>query len=320
GDGITDFDEVGGLPEQVTYTVDGKEYTSVLFLGSVNDKLSTDFIYVDGRVNVDGTINNEKMDYVPYSNTLKEEWYIKETDGTLFGTKRNCNGLANLHGLFADKESDVGVAWKAQYHTLNTLVSFVLLSTCSLGSIECFETYLIAQGGPEPGIGGEGTRKYINAMLMLKWGLHNSAYNNFEENMGKGIQAAQSVLNEYNTEIYIAMSPNVTWDGSFYHDTDEWWNLEYDYAALENLDAFGTFNKAKAGVTIHCTYDPESKTYAMDYNYYLMDLYDFPKDLWLWEANLLGICKSYELYGKVHGVSKWKEGQEYITIFKSLFN
>lgn len=294
--------------------MDGKEYTSVLFLGSVNDKLSPEFIYVDGRVNRDGTINNEKMGYVPYSNALKEEWYIKETDGTLFGIERKCDGLANLHGLFADKKDDVDSTWETLYYLYNGMV----LCTLFTGPLakQCFRDYIKAKGGAEPGIVEEGTRKYIDALFLFKWGLRNSAYNNFEENMGKGIQAAQSVLNEYNTEIYIAMSPNVIWDGSFYHDTDEWWNPEYAYAALENLDAFGTFNKANAGVTIHCTYDPESKTYTMDYSYYLMDLYDFPESIWLGEANLLGICKSYELYGKVHGVSKWKKGQEYVPIFK----
>ncbi|MCM1090242.1 MAG: cellulose binding domain-containing protein [Butyrivibrio sp.] len=316
GDGITDFDEVGGLPEQVTYTVDGKEYTSVLFLGSVNDKLSPEFIYVDGRVNADGTVNNEKMDYVPYSNELKKLWYMDEKKATFDKTERTCDGLDNLHGLFADKKSDAGLGWNVKYYIENIVVVIATLFVGS-NSRHCFNDYIKGEGGSEPGIGGEGTRKYIDALLLFKLGLCNSAYNNFSKNVSKGIKAAESVLNEHNTEIYIAMSPNAFWDGTFYHDTADFTNMKNNFAVLENLDAFGTFNKSNASITIHCKYDPKARTYTMDFDYYLMDFYDFPNGTMLWEANLLGICRSYELYGKVHGWSKWKDGQKYAIIIKS---
>ena len=124
------------------------------------------------------------------------------------------------------------------------------------------------------------------------------------------------MLNEHRTEVYIAMSPSVTWDGSFYHDTTGLGNMQYNFAALENLDAFGTFNQANAGATLHVTYDPETQTYAMDYDYYLMDYYDFTEGTWLGQANLLGICKTYELYGRVQGIGAWKKGQKYVPILK----
>lgn len=55
-----------------------------------------------------------------------------------------------------------------------------------------------------------------------------------------------------------------------------------------NVSAFGIFNSAEASVTLHCTYDPTTQTY---------------------EADVLGLARSYELFGKCEGKTEWKKGE-----------
>ncbi|MDE7251328.1 MAG: hypothetical protein K2O32_00075, partial [Acetatifactor sp.] len=324
GDGITDFDEVGGLPEQVTYTVDGKEYTSVLFLGSVNDKLSTDFIYVDGRVNRDGTINNEKMGYVPYSNALKEAWYIDDSKDYFFRGKEPAYrpiGTAGLYQICTDKVEEAS-KYLPQYAYMNDLVVVFLTNFYLWMSLDCFATYLTTKGGPEPGIDGMGTRKYVDInMIPLreKDFFEDSTATCFKENMYKAIKAAESVLNEYNTEVYIAVSPNADWGGCFYFDEAHWdteWKKDIESIAFLNM--VGTFNKADAGVTLHATYDPKTGKYKMEYQYYLMDYYNFDFADIFKEQEALGLTRSYELYGEAQGQVSWKKGQQFYVLFPQM--
>ena len=56
--------------------------------------------------------------------------------------------------------------------------------------------------------------------------------------MNKARLVAESVLNEYNTEVYISLSPETTWCGCDYNDcTGDNWQQNID--SLLNIGAFG---------------------------------------------------------------------------------
>ena len=117
-------------------------------------------------------------------------------------------------------------------------------------------------------------------------------------NYASTVLAAKSVLNKYNTEVYIAVAPTANWSGCTYWDDVDTSDV---FGTLLNMDAFGAFNKADAVVTLHCIYDPEKDIYTFDYIYYLTDYYNFDIAPTFEEQNMLGYSKSYELYGKADG-------------------
>lgn len=120
----------------------------------------------------------------------------------------------------------------------------------------------------------------------------------------------ESILNEYNTEAYISLSPTATWTGCAYNDcTMDDWRQNID--SLLNIGAFGIYNKADAGVTLHCTYDPDTEQYSMEFVYYIIDLYDFTLYDQLDKMNALGLARCYELYGVSSGESSWNKDDEY---------
>lgn len=59
----------------------------------------------------------------------------------------------------------------------------------------------------------------------------NSANKYFKTNMAKAVAAVESVLNEYNTEVYLSLSPNKNWMGCDYHDCTGFSNW------YQNIDA-----------------------------------------------------------------------------------
>ena len=56
----------------------------------------------------------------------------------------------------------------------------------------------------------------------------------------------------------------------------------------------------------------------MDYNYCLIDYYDFTFLDQLNEQDMLGLARGYELYGYVNDTCTWKKGEEK-TLFKPWF-
>lgn len=176
----------------------------------------------------------------------------------------------------------------------------------------CFLSYLSGKGGEskawEPGY----TRKNIPAAhwILKSSTINNSAGDNFNRNMNKAMRAAESVLNQYNTEVYLSVSPDKKMDGCFYVDVDETIDVSVVATALLNIPAFGTFNNADAGITLHCVYDPKTEEYTMDFKYCLIDYYDFPKLDVLNEQDMLGMVSGYELYGCLNDTCTWKKGEE----------
>ncbi len=82
--------------------------------------------------------------------------------------------------------------------------------------------------------------------------------------------------------------------------------------ALLNIGAFGIYNKADAGITMHCIYDPDLEQYYMEFIYYIIDLYDFPLLDILDKMNALGLARCYELYGVAVGETLWKKSDSNI--------
>ena len=313
GDGITDFEEVGGLPEQVTYRVDGKEYTSVLFLGSVNDRLSSEFMYVDGRVNADGTVNNERMGYVPYSDEYIKDKYEQSTRVELFDETRYAEGAARVHGIFADKLVTLPESKLRGYWGWNSLIVLgITLGTFNADALNCFYAYSLGTGGDLDGWVEGYTRKKMDVttwIMDMAMGT-NSMKENYMLNTQKAKAAAESVLNEHRTEVWLSVSPTHKWNGCHYvdyaGDMDIAWAGDAALNVLFSPVALGTFNDADAGITMHCTYDAEKKEYFMEYFYYIIDYYDFSNLQFLYEQDALGLAKSYELYGYTHGYTWWK--------------
>lgn len=142
----------------------------------------------------------------------------------------------------------------------------------------------------------------------------NSGYDNYCDNLKSVKHVVEAVLNEHNTNVYISLSPKVEWKGCKYlinggRDIIE--NLEQ---GVINGAAVGTFNEAAASITLHCFYDSQTERYWMEYNYYLIDYYDFEKLPILLEQDALGVAQSYELFGCCRGICSWKAGQTGINI------
>lgn len=185
-----------------------------------------------------------------------------------------------------------------------------MVSAVDTQAANCLDTYIQGTGGAYEGLAPGGTRDYIYATPGLGENLFgiNSANIHFKSNMDKARIAAESALNEQNTEVYFSVSPKTTWCGCDYNDgTFSDWHQNVD--TILNIGAFGIYNNADAAVTVHCTYDPGTQEYNMEYFYYIIDLYDFTLYDELDEMNALGLARCYELYGVSAGTASWKRGE-----------
>ncbi len=312
GDGVSDYDAMGGAPVTESFIIDGNTYSCTLNHSVVYGKLSSEFIYVDGTINSDGKQYYGEMSYLPYSYAYLDDKYYtdSETNVYFFGEKRTHYGAARIHKLYADKmpEANYGdYAWGNAMIHLGIAISTML----DMVAVDVFDTYTDGTGGDE-GAWLEGfTRKTIvvpNKYILL--GVSNSAYDNYMENMARTRKAFEGVLNEYNQEAYISVSPHTQWRGCAYVDYRNF-EIRDISDVLCNISAFGTFNSADAGVTAHCKYDPIAETYEMEYYYYLIDFYDYSALDFLQEQDALGFNRSFELYGSLQKLSvKWKKGED----------
>ena len=237
-------------------------------------------------------------------------WYVDEgvEKCTYRGVSRKYYGIDDRHDKFYDMRHDIGVMEYSTYHTTNSMALSFLLLSLNMTAYDCFATYVSTFGGNKKGIVDYGTRKFVNIDNILSGNIVSNAVGNsakecFEENICKIQKATESVLDEYNTDIYIAVAPSANWYGCSYLDDFQVDNL---VEARINFDAMAIFNVADAVATAHCTYNPQIKEYKIEYVYYLSDYYDFDKAKMLDQQNMLGLCRSYELYGKHQGEKTWK--------------
>lgn len=85
------------------------------------------------------------------------------------------------------------------------------------------------------------------------------------------------------------------------------------------MQAMGTFNRSPATVVLHCTYNAATNSYYMEYIYYLTDYYNFDIADIYEEQNMLGLAKSYELFGKLTGTAIMSEKVDAYFNFPSIF-
>ena len=318
GDGVNDFAAVGGNPSVGTYKINGKNYSSAISHSSTYAKLSPEFIYVDGTLNSDGKRYYGEMDYLPYTQTYMDEKYKDATTVDLFGEKRGVTGIAGVHNSFADKYDKLSEKELYEYYLSNTTVVIGIETATKndLKAMDCFLSYVNGTGGDDAGWREGGTRKIIDVSDWLIFGVTYCKYLTSDpmqakciENVKKTRVVVENILNDKNTEAYLSISPNYGMDGGMYFD-DVNPNALHFYYSLYNIAAFGTFNKADAGITVHCTYDPTTKQYKMEYNYYLIDFYNYDFLDILNEQDALGMARSYELYGVYSDCLYWKKGKK----------
>lgn len=309
-DGISDYIEVGGLPKKETYTVDGETFNIDINRGGTYDTLSPEFIYVDGTVNSDGSVIDEKMNYVSWSENFYYDKYVREIELKLFNDPKTASGDAGVHNLYWDKLSHIDDDKIETYAFVNSLLIIMISQSWDINASNCFYTYLCNEGGPCRGCKEGATRDYIKADYMLR--IHseqlNSVYACFEENMKNLKLVTEGGLNEYNKEMYIALSPKVVWSGCAYPEYQDMTAKDVLGAGL-NIAAFGIFHSAQASVTAHCTYDAGTGEYKMECIYYIEDFYDFTNFIMLYEEDALGISRSYETFGVIEADAVWCQGQ-----------
>ena len=311
GDGISDYDAMGGEPVIESYMLNGNVYSCTLNHSNVYGKLSNDFIYVDGTLNTNGKQYFGEMNYIPYSESFLYDKYQKEIAYKFDGETRTVYGDAGIYNSFSDKLATMKKWQLVEYAAVGTYTSMAV-SLLDTQAAYCLNIYVLGDGGSYDGLVEGSTREYIYATPKLGTNIFgiNSANTHFLENMNKARIAAESVLNEYNTEIYISLSPDATWCGCNYNDgTGTDWRQNID--SILNVGAFGIYNNADAGITLHCVYDTDTKEYSMEFIYYIIDLYDFTLYDTLDVMNALGLARCYELYGVAGGETSWKEDDSY---------
>jgi len=184
-------------------------------------------------------------------------------------------GDARTHGLFADFLNEIGTSQKAVYELENTaIIMAITLVTAENKSLPngdvqnpvlpyplpnssfapvldpealgCFFTYISGTGGEDKAWEEGFTRKNIPAELWILKGTvgTNSAKNHLEKNLRKAMMALEGVLNRYNTEIYLSVSPDKKMDGCLYGELNEKIDLSTIASITGNIAVFGTFNDA----------------------------------------------------------------------------
>lgn len=323
--GTPDGKSMGGTPTTETITIDGETFTSVLWHNPVYNTLSSKFMYVDGRRNSNGIVNNDKLNFIPCSDSFYNDKYVTEKVAEFKSEPtRTVNGEAGRYESFLDI---VDSGWEAagywaKYEAIGSLVA-ILVDAIDLEAGFLIHQFVLGCGGPFQGYAPAetpgSTRDIIDGRHTVQWGigvnqtpfnhldlgLINSANDYYKENMGEIYTAAQSVLNEYNTDVYISLAPTYSWTGCMYNDIDVRWSWDYAYQCIDtlcNIPAFGIYNKADAGGVLHCSYDPVTKLYAYEYTYMLIDYYDFPLLEAFNEMNVIGVAQTFELIGYLYGI------------------
>ncbi len=314
GDGIGDFDAMGGRPITETFTFDGNTYSCTLNHTKVYGKLSPEFIYVDGTPNSDGKQYYGKMSYITCPNNYYFDKYEIKKSYELFGASRDYYGAARIHNLFKDKLLDVSYIDKYTYLTINDdIKALILISTLDDTAYDVFKTYISGKGGDENGWVNGYTRKTIDISKYMKNDYNNSLYENFKNNFYRTKSVIENTMNEYNDEIYISVNPIECWDGCDYVEYANKHTLGksvVDIATImSNTAMFGTFNAANASITVHCKYNQMDNTYDMEYVYSIIDYYDYSFLKVLQDQDALGFTRSFELIGRINDHIKWKRGQ-----------
>ncbi|MDE5780153.1 MAG: VWA domain-containing protein, partial [Lachnospiraceae bacterium] len=210
GDGVSDYDAMGGAPVIETYMLNGNTYSCTLNHSKIYGTLPEDFIFVDGTLNTDGQKYYGKMDYIPYSNNFIYDKYENERKVTVFDEERIAVGAAGVYGLYSDKLADMSYLKLAGYASVGTVTAVAIGLRVNAQAGDCLYTYVRGDGGEAKGLAEGSTRKYLYSSNFIDESIFgiNSANKYFKTNMAEAVAAAESVLNEYNMEVYLSLSPN----------------------------------------------------------------------------------------------------------------
>ena len=314
GDGVSDYDAMGGVPVTEAFMLDGNSYSCTLNHSKIYGKLSPEFIYVDGILNSNGKQYYGEMSYITCPNQYYIDKYVTKNSHELMGDVRTYLGAARIHNLFKDKLLDVSFKDKYIYETIDDdIKALIIISTLDDTAYDVFNAYISGKGGNEKGWVNGYTRKTIDISKYNINNYNNSLYVNFKNNLYRTKNAIEGVMNEYNDDIYISVRPNELWNGCNYvnyTDNHTLGKSAVDVATIMcNTSMFGTFNDANASITVHCKYNPSDNTYDMEFIYYILDYYDYSFLDVLQDQDALGVAKSFELIGRICNHVKWGKGQ-----------
>lgn len=294
GSELTDYEHLG-FPRRVTLTMNSEFKEVLIFHGKSAYGLSNEFIYVDGRVNWDGTINNERLDYITYPDEFYNQKYVNEVIPNAFDGSVKVKGEANAYNSYRYKlYEDYILATK--YIVLKKTLIMLAEGIPSLNA-NCFMYYLNSGSI-------DNTRRYYVDISNLIYRPVGNSMNKFYREHKETIRiAADGILNNYNKEAYIAVSPKAKmWGGSMYADE---FSVIQDINSVVNFNAFTTFNKSNAVATAYCTFNLENRNKGVYIKYYIIDYYDFDFQREIYELNTLGLACSYELFGQYTDFVGW---------------
>ncbi|MBO4864409.1 MAG: cellulose binding domain-containing protein [Eubacterium sp.] len=291
-----------------------------------NKKLSGEFIFTDGTPNEDGSINTDKMSYLPVSKDFLTDKYETKQSVKLFGIdSKEFNGKAGIHGIYSDV-IDI-YDFKKYPGQLSgyiagdlALMDLIVSLTKDLTASDVFNRFVLCKGGDSVAWDSKYTRHMINAEKYINNGLNfgNSAHKEYKNNIYKAMIAAENYMDKNNNEIYFATSPQTRWCGCDYvrYSNTDFTNAitiaNNTWTIANNMAAFGTFNTADAGLTAHCTYNDVEDTYMMHCKYFIIDYYDYEFLDFLNEQDALGFARGYELYGYYYHTIAWKKGSNLV--------
>ena len=294
--------------------------------GNPNNKASgSKYIFVDGKENPNGEINNERMDYIPYSTNYYNANYTKEIQLGFFHTDKKVYGGARVHDSYKDifEAFQDKTQRKKDYIMQDTIIySAICAATIAdYDAHDVFYSYYTGIGGDSQGIEKWGSRKIIPARKYFidSKGLYNAYGINYTINIAEATKAVEDKINAGYNEAYIANSREYPLTGGeFSHCTfNNRLDIVVDGVSIAlNLAAFGTFNAADAGNVIYYSYDKSTNKVTMKCKYYIIDYYDYEKYDYLREQDAAGVAKSFELFGVYEAEYTWTKGKNDIKVKK----
>ena len=224
----------------------------------------------------------DSMDYLPMSQDLYNRLYVNPAEMysvlQIYDQDGNpINGLANLHDTL-DIPEDYQF-WKpgALYIPFASVADAL-----GITSGELLLNY----------INGDGSDYVYDASALM---LNGDINQNFQDNINDVMNACEGNIEDGET-IIIANSPTNNMPGCSGFDST--WDK------LTHLPTWTAVNIADAGIVCEVTRDGDH--YTMNYNYYIIDYYDFdnnPEDLYL--LNRYGVASNFVGYGKYSGTIEW---------------
>ncbi len=217
----------------------------------------------------------DSMDYLPLSNSLYNKIYVGYEEDGVWHEPWN-----SVHDSAIAPEDFPYIKTWLNYMPIANIADLMGL-TCGDLLVNYFD--------------GNGETYVYDASSLL---INENVRENYENNISSVIASCEGNIPDGETVI-VATSPSVNMTGC------DGFNGFFDMAIHAN--ACASINIAEAGVV--CEITREGDHYTMNYNYYIIDYYDFddnPEDLY--DLNSYGIAQSFLGYGKISGTIEWDAG------------